>query len=109
MGIEIVEELKTVKRRVYRCDECNKIVDMLYPCTICGRLLCFESKCYVFDTRQTGDYPDKYCRHCWNIGQPYLKRMVLLQDRCDAEIEELEETWKHNEVNSERITNVQDE
>ena len=100
MGIQITEEVKTVtvKTRIYVCDECFKTVSdkRLWPCVVCGKLICFD--CYIPDERDPGDYPDKYCQNCWDVGQPYRKRMVQLQDICDEAIEKLEETWKNNAI-----------
>jgi len=63
----------------YICDICGKGTEHHRVCSICGRDLC--SSCTKFDPRDMGDYPDKFCGQCFEIGQKYLDRIGIEQEK----------------------------
>lgn len=80
----------------YICDLCGKGTGHHRVCGICGRDLC--SSCTKFDPRDMGDYPSVYCDHCFQIGQKYLDRISIEQEKFDALIEELEQEWRDEAI-----------
>lgn len=90
MGIKV--STKTQKIKEYFCDECGKRTGFNNICIMCKKYLC--SKCIVFDDRDYGDYPDRYCQKCWEIGRPYRLKIAELEQECDEKIEELQNNWE---------------
>ena len=80
----------------YVCDICGKGSAHRRACGICGRDIC--SGCTKFDPRDHGDYPEKYCVICFNVGQKYLEKIMAEQEKFDATIEELEQDWKDEAI-----------
>ena len=80
----------------YVCDLCGKGSSHRRTCGICGRDIC--SGCTKFDPRDTGDYPEKYCSKCFDVGQKYLEKIVAEQEKFDALIEDLEQDWRDEAV-----------
>jgi hypothetical protein len=60
-------------------------------CYMCSRHICREHM--VFDDRDHGDYPTKYCTHCWEIGIDYRNKMEEIEDESDSKIEEQLDLW----------------
>jgi len=89
----------------YFCDDCDSaclyiLNNTLYTCSICKCILC--SKCVVFDPREYGDYPQKFCQRCWKVGEKYRKYINEEMDRCDETITQLEKDW-YNQAKSTKI------
>ena len=76
----------------YICDLCGKETGYHRVCSICGRDIC--SSCTKFDPRDMGDYPEKYCESCFNIGQKYLGQISAEEEKCDVIVENLEQEWR---------------
>lgn len=88
----------------YRCDLCGKESIYHMTCYICGRDIC--SGCTKFDPRCMGDYPDRYCVSCFNIGHKYLKQISIEQEKFDALVERFEKEWKDDAIKSIRGTSI---
>lgn len=84
----------------YICDICGKGTE--HHCSICGRDLC--SSCTKFDPRDIGDYSDKYCGQCFHIGQIYLDRIIIEQEKFDDLIEKLEQEWRDEAIKAVKIS-----
>jgi hypothetical protein len=86
--------VKTVTKQIeqpeYHCDFCDKIIDNR-RCIICERNIC--DKHIVFDNRDYGDYPDRYCKICWYIGEPYRAKMKEIEIEAEKQTEELNSKW----------------
>jgi len=89
MGIETVTKMQEVITKVYRCDLCNVIADSAYRCVICGRLTCNGHTRGEYD----GDSYTPHCIVCWKVGEDYRKRIELVKDECDANINMIEKQW----------------
>lgn len=85
-------------RYFYVCDLCGKGVSQHRTCGICGRDLC--SDCTRFDPRDIGDYPEKYCHSCFDIGKKYLDQISMQQEKFDVIVEELENKWRDEAIRS---------
>lgn len=77
------------------CDVCeteihHSLACSVAQCEICGKDLC--DQCIGHEEYNTGDYRTVYCTKCWDIGEKYRKKMIILVN----EIDELSEKW-HNE------------
>ena len=93
MGIIKKQELIKVESKIYICDICSCEANQKhYICKMCQKVLCLND--VVFDHRQMGDYPDRYCQKCWDIGEPYRKKIEDLENEFDIKIDELETYWK---------------
>jgi len=80
----------------YRCDLCGKEAAHHRTCGICGRDIC--SDCTKFDPRDTGDYPEKYCVPCFQIGQKYLDQISSEEEKYDVIVENLEQEWRDEAI-----------
>lgn len=81
---------------VYRCDLCENETIHHRTCSICGRDIC--PACTRFDPRDRGDYSEKYCDICFNIGGKYLEQMSKEEEKYDAIIENLEQEWRDEAI-----------
>ena len=81
----------------FTCDECGKETDTTRRCSICHKDLCAEH--LIYDDLCSGDYPPKYCKKCWTIGEPYRKSILALQISTDLKIERLENKWREECLN----------
>lgn len=86
----------------YICDLCGKGTGNHRVCGICGRDLC--SSCTKFDPRDMGDYQEKYCDSCFNIGRKYLDRISAEQEKFDVLIEEIEQEWRDEAIKVVKIS-----
>lgn len=86
----------------YVCDICGKGTEHHRICSICGRDLC--SSCTKFDPRDMGDYPEKFCDQCFNIGRKYLDRFSVEQEKFDTLIEEIEQEWRDEAIKAVKTT-----
>jgi hypothetical protein len=79
---EIVEE------RI--CDICKK-TKASHWCACCKRDLC--SSCAIFDDRDDGDYPSKFCHHCWSVGDEFRQQQKVLDAIHYNAVEKTEKMW----------------
>jgi hypothetical protein len=75
----------------YYCDICGDTI-MIRKCYMCRKDLCYKH--HINDPRDFGDYPDAYCRPCWDIGEKYRIKMEEIEDKADEECSELQSKWK---------------
>jgi hypothetical protein len=80
----------------YICDICGNETSHHRICSICSRDIC--SDCTKFDPRDTGDYPEKYCDSCFNIGKKYLDQISIEEEKYDVIIENLEQEWRDEAI-----------
>ncbi len=83
----------------YICDTCGKrVVDTawgkLKNCRICKNHVCQECAIitdhwYLEDGHFAGDYPDYYCKSCWESGKE-LRETIL---KCREQENDLWEKW----------------
>lgn len=85
------EEIKIIKYS-YKCDICGKETTSRRNCSICSKDICTD--CTRYDPRDMGDYPEKYCAYCFNIGEKYLEQIRIEEESCSNRIEELEKQWR---------------
>lgn len=93
MAIKITEvEVAIIQKvEIRNCDDCNvEITEKHYinrqKCTICGKDLC---KNCVAHCDGWGDYPNHWCKDCWEIGIPIKAEQYELQEKID----ELDDKW----------------
>ena len=90
---KIVDETSRVEH-VF-CDRCGEQKDFTYggggSCCACGRDVCRD--CNVYDDHQGGDYPDVYCRECWEIGEPFRERQAAAESECERIVEAAQKEW----------------
>ena len=67
-------------------------------CNKCHCDLCTNHA--IRDPRDHGDYPDCYCKRCFEIGKPFLMEMDKILIKFDNDIKELEEQWRKACMNS---------
>ena len=80
---KITEETTRTIRTRY-CDVCGDKITTQYSshsCECCGKDLC--KKC-VGHEEDNGDYPNYYCKHCWEIGEDYRHKKKYLEDGIDV-------------------------
>ena len=89
-----MREIKTIRRTEnvtkVTCDLCG--AGGAHVCCLCGRDVC-HGKCVVYDPRDSGDYPSKYCKDCWALGQPYITEIERIELESDAAIEAVNARW----------------
>ncbi|KKL91586.1 hypothetical protein LCGC14_1893180 [marine sediment metagenome] len=88
---------KKIEAEDVTCDVCGvdaKETKWSIPsrCRICERDLC--QKCEVFDDREHGDHPYRFCRRCWDIGKQYREKQRILQLRCDGSVCREQKEWE---------------
>ena len=91
MGMLVMEKTETVKRVVLTCDECGKRIKSNRRCCLCKKMLCETHT--VYDDRDHGDYPDKYCASCWDAGENFRIEMKRLEDEYDKKLDALQDAW----------------
>lgn len=80
----------------YQCDICGEVSVYKVTCSICGRDMC--SSCTFFDTGCFGNYTDKYCESCFNIGKEYFDRFKKEREKFDTIMEKIEREWKDRAI-----------
>ena len=97
MSFEIKKKTETIETKIYTCDACGKKISPdVYSCVICGDHLCYD--CVLFDPREMGDYPDKYCKSCWDVGDYYRKEIDRLREIFYEQEEGLEKACKQQAI-----------
>lgn len=107
---EIIVPAHTVPERTdhheiitYTCDRCDIILDSHNGrilqndprwgiCTLCKRDLC--NKCGIYNPADDGDYPDKMCSKCWDIGKPFRLKMGEARNRFYEEEDRIDKEWR---------------
>jgi hypothetical protein len=96
MGIERKKVQTEQEVTTYSCDYCGKKIgeNLLTPiaCVLCGKYSCSEHG--LFDPQDNYDYPDRYCKKCWKIGEPYRKQMEDARFEADEKIEKAQQDWE---------------
>ena len=88
---EVVAHTKQVT--VITCDVCStRLGGRFYKCYMCSKDLCYHHT--VYDNRDSGDYPDKYCQPCWDIGESYRLMEAEAADRYYDELDKIHQQWK---------------
>lgn len=87
---------RTVTAVEVSCDMCGGGVTNTRECParsccMCGKDICRQ--CTVFDDRDGGDYPARFCESCWDLGRPYREEERLAEERADARAEAIQEGW----------------
>lgn len=74
--------------------DCSPQAGDFWPqqCVKCKKDLC-RHKCTVWDPRDSGDYPDAFCKHCWDIGEPFRQQQAQLEEEHDKRTEAIEQAW----------------
>ena len=90
------EEIKKIIVENYYCDICgDKAEDSWgnpYICRICHRNIC-NKHLIRDDSWDSGDYPDKYCKNCWDIGKKYRDEIEKIKESSEAEADKKNEEW----------------
>lgn len=87
---------KTIENIDVVCDVCGNAVTNTFACParqccMCRHDICHE--CTVFDDRETGDYPARYCENCWYVGGPFREQQRAAEKQCDKAIDEADMEW----------------
>lgn len=82
------------------CDICGEKMSRQKTCHLCGRDIC--EKCGIYDPNDMGDYPTRYCKECWEIGEYYREKISILQIEFDEKVEILNIGWKNEAINKAR-------
>ena len=95
------------KETEWYCDICKNIINdrySSYNCKCCNKDLC--NRCSIYDDRDMGDYPDRYCKSCWKVGEPFRKKIEEIKNGVYKEESRLEEEWFQKAKSEQRINNV---
>lgn len=92
---------KTKTKDVYTCDCCGGNINTHYirinHCHICGRDIC--KKCSYDDPYDYGDYPNGWCRHCYNLwANNYEQKFTDLIEKHEQEYEAIMEKLKQESL-----------
>jgi hypothetical protein len=73
---------KTVENYEYICDFCGWRASA--KCEGCRKDICYT--CCEVDPDDTGcDYPRRWCKKCFKIGEPFMKKIYELEEEQDAQ------------------------
>jgi len=84
-----VLKYKSVGYTESTCDECGQIC--IYHCTICQKDLCRDHS-VVGD--MWDDYSNRYCKSCWDIGEPFRKDLEFLETNFEIAKGDIQEKWE---------------
>jgi len=85
----IKHEKVEIIQSVQYCDYCGqKAQHFSDRCVICDKAICQD--CVAFINEIPGEYPNYYCKHCWEIGNQYHSDIVKMK----AKINDLLRVWK---------------
>lgn len=78
-------KVKTKKAEIY-CDYCGKKINWELQCSVskceyCGKDLC--EKCIGMEKSTHGDYREVYCKSCWDIAEPYHKKIAEIENKIE--------------------------
>jgi len=87
---------KTVTAVEVSCDMCGGDVTNTRECPareccMCEKDIC--GHCTVFDERDHGDYPARFCEACWDLGRPYREEQRLVEEWAEARVVATEKGW----------------
>lgn len=68
---------------------------------MCGKHIC--EKHTIYDNRDFGDYPDRYCKSCWNIGKIYREKMDNIEMKADMLQDRLANKWKIEALKAKKV------
>ena len=79
------------------CDLCGQEVPFGLACSratceLCRADLCED--CIGHESESYGDYRTVWCKVCWDIGEPYRKKIEDLKDECDH----VRDAWKQASI-----------
>jgi len=87
-----IDDDKESTKYSYICDICGKGYSNNRTCSICNADICHG--CTRLDPRSIGDYPEKFCIDCFNVGKKYLDLICIEQEKFDVLVENLEQEWR---------------
>jgi len=96
--------VKTIQH-IY-CDICeSKIINnstyyKTKKCIMCDRDICESCIGYV---DYSGDYAENICTECYNIGTPYRKKIVELENEVEEVYSEWENICKQKKIKNENV------
>lgn len=76
----------------YTCDICGKPASGR-KCHICTIDIC-EQHTHREPDKWGGDYSDKFCIECWEIGKPFREKMEEVENRLYNEVGNINKEWK---------------
>ena len=90
---------KEVTETTVTCDECKQNIRVAgmegdwfhYRCIVCEHDLCHS--CVVTDPRDKTGMPTRFCKPCWEFGQPYRDQQVEIQVKSATRNVAIEEEW----------------
>ena len=94
-------ETHTKEVKIRSCDFCNKESDSwrVKKCDLCGQDIC--GACAIWSDSQSledgcysSDYPDYFCKPCWDKGQELRKQIHVIRQDALCEEEVLWQAWK---------------
>jgi hypothetical protein len=97
------KRIREISEDHYFCDLCGKGMRYYGTCSMCGRDIC--KKCTEYDERDNGDYPNKYCKECWEIGRIFRELEEIVRNEFEMKLEEMLEEIQKQWI-SEAIKNV---
>lgn len=89
------EYKKQVEENVveYTCDICGKPASGR-KCCMCAIDMC-EQDTHREPDKWGGDYSEKYCIECWEIGKPFRERIEEIETRLYKEVDNINKEWKN--------------
>jgi len=85
----------------YYCDKCGEVAPYLYRCNICKKEICKEcqfkggySEMTDWRCEPETDYPDRYCKLCWELGKPYREKYRQLKGEHEQELSDVIDQWR---------------
>ena len=94
-------ETQTVVVKKRYCDVCGEELGWTLQCSkakcvLCGKDLC--EKCVGYEEETGGDYRRCWCKHCWEVGEPFRNEM----ERLRSLIEDQHHLWKMETMKKKR-------
>jgi len=84
---------KTISKSVRICDICKQEGSTVV-CVQCRRDACsnYTKDCSTYDSRDHGDYPDRYCKICHNIKfEKYKQEYLDIEQEAEDKYQKLNE------------------
>ena len=91
MAIIEKESVRKEIKKIYICDYCSKRTGAHNRCCMCDKHVCSDHE--EFDWRNGGDYPPRYCKQCWDIGEKYRRQIEAIEMELDIKIAAIEDAW----------------
>ena len=82
---------------ICECDICGKNTKGMYGvsrvCHLCKRDICYD--CGEYDSHDDSDYPDFFCKSCWNNGMiGYYEEKEAADFEHDRKCQKMYDKWK---------------